>query len=571
MARKVFLSVLGTGFYEKCTYYANDFSIDTRFIQQATLAMLTRQIEWTKDDAVYILLTDKARTDNWEVASDKRLSRKEGKEVEYQGLQKVLNSMALPMPICPLGIKDGKNETEMWDVFSTIYDVLQEGDELYFDVTHGFRYLPMLVVVLGNYAKLMKGINVRSITYGNFEGKDDKGAPIMDLQTLSLLQDWTSSAATFLETGRVKAFASDISLLQREQVLTRRLKNNIDSFNKNLIAFEEQISTCRGKEIVKGEAAEEVCDSAKAIVQANALTHPVLEVLKLIQNSTDAYHAESFDNLRKAIEWCKHYDLVQQGYTLCQESIITFLCNKFPQINPYIDKGKDGDKTYRNYWSAILGLNSNQVTDETQWKGALAEHRQLTRSLFNLSWVQEFRKEYNLLQQNRNQLNHAGFVGAVSAKDIKKQFHELVDNCMQLFDCELEKPVVATCDKKLFINLSNHPYSQWSEAQLKAAEQYGELIELSFPQIDPTISGKEIGDIVRDYTSQILDYAKTSVVTVHVMGEMCFVYQLVKQLQSLGIRCVCSTSFRMVRDEGDGKRYVEFQFNRFRSYGTDDK
>ncbi len=569
MARKVFLSVLGTGFYSKCTYYANDFSMDTRFIQQATLAMLTRQIEWTKDDVAYILLTNKARTENWEIASDKRPDPREKIEVEYQGLQKVLNSMVLPMPICPLDIKDGKNETEMWNIFSTIYDVLQEGDELYFDVTHGFRYLPMFVMVLGNYAKLMKGITVRSITYGNFEGKDGKGAPIMDLQPLLLLQDWTSSATTFLETGRVKAFTSDVSLLQREQMLTRKLKSNIDSFNKNLIAFEEQISTCRGNEIMKGEAAEEVCDSAKAIVQANALTHPVLEVLKLIMNSTDAYHAESFDNLRKAIEWCKHYDLVQQGYTLCQESIITFLCNKFPQINPYKDKG--AEKAYRMYWGAILGLNSNQMTDETQWKGDLANYRQLTRSLFNLPWVQEFRKQYNLLQQNRNQLNHAGFVGSVSAKSIKNQFHELVDKCMQLFDCELEEPVVAACDKKLFINLSNHPYSQWSEAQLKAAEQYGELIELSFPQIDPNFSGKEIGDLVKKYTAEIVDYAKTSAVTVHVMGEMCFVYQLVRQLQSLGVRCVCSTSFRMVRDEGNGKRYVEFQFIRFRNYGTDNE
>ena len=33
---------------------------------------------------------------------------------------------------------------------------MQDGDELYFDLTHGFRYLPMLVMVLINYSKFLK-------------------------------------------------------------------------------------------------------------------------------------------------------------------------------------------------------------------------------------------------------------------------------------------------------------------------------------------------------------------------------------------------------------------------------
>lgn len=42
MARKLFISVLGAGFYENCVYVQDDFkSSQTRFIQQATLSKST--------------------------------------------------------------------------------------------------------------------------------------------------------------------------------------------------------------------------------------------------------------------------------------------------------------------------------------------------------------------------------------------------------------------------------------------------------------------------------------------------------------------------------------------------
>lgn len=53
------------------------------------------------------------------------------------------------------GIPEGRNEQEMWEIFQKVYGQMHEGDELYIDLTHAFRYLPMLVLVLSNYAKLI--------------------------------------------------------------------------------------------------------------------------------------------------------------------------------------------------------------------------------------------------------------------------------------------------------------------------------------------------------------------------------------------------------------------------------
>ena len=55
-------------------------------------------------------------------------------------------------------------------------------------------------------------------------------------------------------------------------------------------------------------------------------------------------------------------------------------------------------------------------------------------------------------------------------------------------------------------------------------------------------------------------------VTIHIMGEMTFTFRLVEKLKAAGIRCVASTSERVVQELSDGKKVVQFSFVRFREY-----
>ena len=176
MARKVFISVLGTGSYKECIYALGDTQYDkTRFIQKATLQMLDVKEQWTEDDHIYIVMTDGSQEKNWETRTDNGEPK--------IGLADTLKEMHLSTPIETIRIPDGNNEDEIWQIFSDIYKVLNDEDELYFDLTHGFRYLPMLVLVLGNYAKFLKNTIVKSITYGNYESRDKETniAPIINI------------------------------------------------------------------------------------------------------------------------------------------------------------------------------------------------------------------------------------------------------------------------------------------------------------------------------------------------------------------------------------------------------
>lgn len=572
MARKVFISVLGTGFYGKCIYKRDEFESDnTRFIQQATLQMLTNSDSWTSDDHGYILLTQKAEVDNWIVKGEEREKFSNAGKEEYIGLEKTIGGMNLPFAVEGISIPDGNDEDEIWQIFDIVFEKLQDGDELYFDITHGFRYLPMLVLVLGNYAKFLKNIKVKSITYGNFEARNKEAvpnvAPIVDITSFSALQDWTFSGASFVEQGHVRNFTESISLsLGNSSVVSKRLIEYVRKLNKDLNTFEEQISTCRGNELFSGN---NVCEAKELIGKVMGQSHiprPLLKILDAINDAIIPFDKDTIDNLRSSLIWCKRYKLIQQGYTLCQESIITYVCMQLNELNPYKTE-KGGDRRYRDYWSALLGMRIGDAKNESSWKGDIAKNRKLSRSLLDMEWVCEARKGYERIKQKRNQLNHAGFTGKVSSDDIIKSFDKSIDWCVGFFDEALTAPVVESSTlHKLLINLSNHPFSQWKEEQLCAAREYGDIMDMPFPQVNPDATAEEVNSIADDLVDKIKVLGDDNDVVVHVMGEMGLTYKIVRKLGFLGIRCVCSTSYRVVKDQEDGRKIVEFHFERFRDY-----
>lgn len=119
----------------------------------------------------------------------------------------------------------------------------------------------------------------------------------------------------------------------------------------------------------------------------------------------------------------------------------------------------------------------------------------------------------------------------------------------------------------LFINLTNHPSSLWSEKQRQAALLYGEIVDLPFPIIDDAGDENYISALADEYLQKILTFSKDDCVTVHLMGELTFTFALLKRLQRRGIMCIASTSKRIVKEETAGlKTEVIFQFERFRKY-----
>lgn len=118
----------------------------------------------------------------------------------------------------------------------------------------------------------------------------------------------------------------------------------------------------------------------------------------------------------------------------------------------------------------------------------------------------------------------------------------------------------------MFINFSNHPLVTWSEEQLNAARQYGELEEIPFPNINSELTATAVQALATAYVVNILEHYPADNLTVHIMGEMTFCYQMVRQLKEADVCCVASTSERVVEEMDGNRKLSRFSFVQFRPY-----
>jgi hypothetical protein len=123
----------------------------------------------------------------------------------------------------------------------------------------------------------------------------------------------------------------------------------------------------------------------------------------------------------------------------------------------------------------------------------------------------------------------------------------------------------------MLINLSNHPYNQWSEKQKETAQkQYGMVQDMTFPMVDPSATTKEIKELALTFYKKIttiIDQCANEPYpnAVHIQGEFTFVFNLVTLLKKSEISCVASTSTRNVKQIGE-KKIINFKFVQFREY-----
>ena len=579
MPRKVFISILGTGFYEECAYTKEKeeehkpyTATPTRFIQQASLELVGAN-GWTEEDRVIIFLTKKARELNWNKTITER--KRYGKDTPepYKGLEAVLQEMDLKAQVEDKDIKDGMNKEEIWEVFQTIYDTLEVGDELYLDLTHSFRFLPMLLLVLGNYAKFLKGITIENIVYGNYEARSiaENEAPIISLLPLASLQDWTFAAANYLQNGRVTQLEGLANKELKEMLQNTKDINQdaraLNKYVKTLSTFTKDLLNCRGQAIRSGEAINAIRTEAKRIEKV--IITPMAPVLDKINHSLEIFLPnEHVFNGFYAAQWCFNNQLYQQAITLLQENIVTYIC---------LQKKLDiSNKSQREMVNKAFNIYLNH-TKEEQWKLAskneeqrLSE-KQTIRELLEYPVLKELSSTFLVTTNTRNDYNHAG----ENPNPTKAQ--KLIDS----IECRLKKVFEyfglpqAPSEKlrtqpqpqsALFINLSNHPSSTWQPAQLEAAKQYGEIIDIDFPAVDALCMPERVDQLANQYALDIINKGAPTCLTAHVMGEMTLTFRIVELLKAQGIRCVASTTERIVTDLPDNRKETQFTFVQFREY-----
>ncbi|MDR0603399.1 MAG: TIGR02221 family CRISPR-associated protein [Bacteroidales bacterium] len=402
MVRKVFISFLGTNNYVE-TYYeleGKKTPHSVRFVQEALIGFIIDN-SWTIDDRIFIFYTKESKDKNWEDNGQKQATS----EIEKEGLKGRLESKNLLPKIEPVFIPEGFSEDEIWQIFNTIYRKLEQGDEIYFDVTHAFRSIPMFSTVLFNYASFLKNTKIKSIHYGAFEKLgfasevkkmplENRVAPVLNLTNLVKLQNWTSAANEFINFGSAKRL-QEMTMDEIKPILIKtkgrdemssQLKNSLGNIN-NLAA---NIKTNRGIEIIGGSS------NFGNIKQQ--LIAPLTPILDIIENDVQDFKQNDVQNMFVSVKWCIDKNLVQEGFTLLQEGIIAlFLPNDYAAENK------------RNFVSGYLSRYKNNDFDDSKYDLSDDEKETLKKDLKSNCKLPELANIFSQISDIRNDINHAGF------------------------------------------------------------------------------------------------------------------------------------------------------------------
>ncbi|QJD30451.1 TIGR02221 family CRISPR-associated protein [Methylococcus geothermalis] len=117
----------------------------------------------------------------------------------------VQNRLGIPvnLAIVPYAV----SEEEQVAVLRRLAAAVNSGDEVFLDITHAFRTLPMLALVAAQYLERVKKVRIADIYYGAFEMQRESPTPVVRLRGLLKLMDWVQTLAAYDKDGDYGAFA----------------------------------------------------------------------------------------------------------------------------------------------------------------------------------------------------------------------------------------------------------------------------------------------------------------------------------------------------------------------------
>ncbi|MCS6904878.1 MAG: TIGR02221 family CRISPR-associated protein [Bacteroidia bacterium] len=421
--------------YVPCNYELEGIKIENvRFVQEAVVQILHQKEPFTEQDKVITFVTEHAKAENWE--------DKETNGEIREGLCTCLRRLNLPFQIKAVAIPNGFSEKEIWDIFQKVYESIEPRSTVYFDITHAFRFLPMLGMVLINYAQFLKEIEIGGIYYGAFEKLgsasmvkkmplQERNAPILDLGGLISLNEWTNAANNFFEYGRAEA----IQKLVNEAVKPFFVKKGphqkpaiiVNKIAGALLDFTNDVITNRGKRICEGNSVKQIFENLNELEGENILP-AFMYILRRIEEKLQNFQPATLTNAYYAIQWAIDNNWVQQAFTQMDEFLISFVLEQL---------GMDWKCQFnRQTLNKAVQIVSQDIPED-KWK---LSNEEKTREK-EIEWIhkvkprleekafQELMRIMNGIDSMRNSINHGGY-----NKDDNQTSKSLYDNLKVFFE-----------------------------------------------------------------------------------------------------------------------------------------
>ena len=431
MEKTKLISFLGTSQYVPCSYYFEnpdeEFFVTT-YVQNSILRRLVLDKKLGKEDEFVILMTEAAKQKNWD--GERGNGERETLKDSLENLKEELERGGMEFPdVRSVLIPEGKSEDELWKIFGILVGQINEGDQIYLDITHSFRSLPALVLVAMNYLRVVKHAALQGIYYGAFEvlgvprevqkmPLNERQAPIFELTAFADLFEWTSAANQFINTGNALRLAKlarqEVRPILRKGGPQKGKANLIEKLGKSLEKFSRDLFTVHGPHLPKdavqvkkdlGEARED----AKEIPGLMPLMDVLVKEFEEIEDSADFIEKTNF-----LVDYCFRHELIQQGFTLLDENVTTLAC----KILNVDFQNKDWRQVANSAMAIVKDRKEEsdwyypaKNIEEDQQKMLYRRAKDLEDKLTDLIEIKRRIGDY------RNMLNHAGFNNSTTNYD----------------------------------------------------------------------------------------------------------------------------------------------------------
>ena len=546
-ARVRFVAFLGITDYKPCDYFFPDdpsLKISTPFASAALLRLLKTKKGYEPRE-ISIVCTDEA-------------ARKHSENLTKELATAVTKPKFLKIP-------SGDSPRDLWEIFETLrhqFLITREEDGLdriVLDITHGFRAQPFFAAAVLAFARLTCDRRYPIEVYYGGSPKNPRDAQrepveIWDLTRFIEVLDWAQALNVFMRTGRCDDLYSILRPYQESFPNEGSAGGSAGSFRRLLDAIVYWSSAYEGLRIGdlllraggNSGAAERLDESIKNHGSA------VAERLPPIRGVLDDIR----DKLAKPLI-CDNDLTSLQG-----KQALAALAQLYLRIGRYIEAATVVREAVITQYARRYG--------EGAWRPGKGFSQDL-RDLAERSCLCDLDKEFNSnVGQVRNDLDHAGFnkdprAATSRAKDFPSdKMRTDVRKAVEWFEQRFVKGVLSRTEGRgVFLNLSNHPLSEWGEPQKQQALGFGceDLVDMPFPAVPPDATTEQVRELAAETVRRI----PQSVTHAMVMGEFTLTFELVRRLQKRGVRCLVATTTRDVEQRGDEK-VVRFHFEGFREY-----
>lgn len=511
MSNKVrIIAFLGPTNYKEVTYCYQEITKKTRFCQSAIVDILVgnndKKYEVT---SITILCTRKAYETNFEKLKS---------EIEENHSIK----------ICYELIPDGADQKELREIFSKLFEEMnktKDDETLVIDITHGFRSQPFFCAAVICFMRAFRDnpFPIKVFYAGSLPTTENKESevPIWEITEFIDVIDWANALNLFIRSGRTDYLTNLVKQANAKETPMNQIAIATEQFGEafqtlrvgSLLLEPDSLVVKMDKKIGSAKQAieKELPPLAKIL---DKLQREIIKPISCDNNLLDEKGKKALYNLAMMYYKMGRY---LEAVILIREAFITTFASKEEEWRPNKIRREEREKVEERCRETLNGIFGNTIG------------------------------------QLRNDLAHAGFNDQPRKP---KTIKENIDNALKKYR------LWSNIEKGCFLNISNHPSKDWDLEQREKALELGEpIIDLSFPEIDPSWDIKEMEKACENIIEQVPDNASFAMV----MGEHSFTHMLVRKLQALGVRCVVATTQRDVESEGE-KKISKFKFVRFREY-----